>query len=262
MKRFSVGIKTQTTILAVILGVVFMFPAIVKAQYTGTAYKMEEAQVGAAGSDNDLSSTSYKGRATAGDTAVGIVNGTTYQAVGGFTTSEVPELEVIAGALTLDLGSASTSNALVGTGSFGVRAYLAEGYTVYIHGVAPTQESGYTLATLAVQTNSVVGTEQFGINLRQNVCATVNSTCAAPEAPPNFGANPVQVPDTTFSFGVVNANYNTPNQFRYVNNDAIANSTTSSGVTNYKISYLVNISNVTKAGTYVFNHSVDVVATY
>jgi len=244
------------------MGMVFMFPAIVKAQYTGTAYKMEEAQVGAAGSDNELSSTSYKGRATAGDTAVGIVNGTTYQAVGGFTTSDAPELEVIAGSLNLDLGSATTTNALVGTGSFGVRTYLAQGYTVYIRGIPPTQEGGFTMSALATQTASSVGSEQFGINLRQNTCATVNSTCASPEAPPNFGLDPVQVPDATFSFGTVNANYNTPNQFRYVNNDAIASSSSSSGVTNYKISYLVNISSVTRAGTYNFRHSVDVVPTY
>jgi uncharacterized protein YaiE (UPF0345 family) len=262
VKRITIGIKIQTTLLATVLGIGFMFPAIVKAQYTGTAYKMEEAQVGAAGSDNDLSGTTYKGRATAGDTAVGIVNGTTYQAVGGFTTSEVPELEVIAGSLNLDLGNASTTNALVGTGQFGVRVYLAQGYTVFIHGVPPTQESGYTLNTLTSQTASTVGTEQFGINLRLNTCVTVNSTCALPETPPNFGADPVQVPDVSFSFGVVNANYNTPNQFRYNNNDVIASSTSSSGVTNYKISYLINISNVTKAGTYIFNHSVDVVATY
>jgi hypothetical protein len=256
------GIKFQTTLLSILLGAVFMSPAIVKAQYVGSAYKMEEAQVGAVGSDNDLAGTSYKGRATAGDTAVGIVNGTTYQAVGGFTTSEVPELEVIAGSLNLDLGSASTSNTLVGTGQFGVRTYLAQGYTVYINGVPPRQESGYTMNALATQTGSVLGTEQFGINLRQNVCATVNSSCASPETPPNFGANPAQVPDSSFSYGTYNSNYGTANQFRYVNGDAIAQSSSSSGVTNYTISYMVNISSVTKAGVYTFNHSVNVVGTY
>jgi uncharacterized protein YaiE (UPF0345 family) len=260
--KLKLGIKTQTTLLAVVIGALFMSPGIVKAQYTGTAYKMEEAQVGAAASDNELSSTNYKGRATAGDLAVGIVNGTTYQAVGGFTTSEVPELEVIAGSLNLDLGNASTTNTLVGTGQFGVRAYLSQGYVVYIHGAAPTQESGYTLSTLATQTGSILGTEQFGVNLTQNTCATVHSTCASPETPPNFGAIPVQVPDATFSYGTVNANFSTANQFRYNNNDAIASSSSSSGVTNYTISYMVNISNVTKAGTYIFDHSVDVVATY
>lgn len=262
VKQQKTNMTVRTTLLAVFLGTVFMFPSVVKAQYTGTAYKVEEAQVGAAGSDNDLSSTSYKGRATAGDTAVGIVNGTTYQAVGGFTTSEAPELEVIAGSLNLDLGNASTSSTLAGTAQFGVRTYLAQGYVVYINGVAPTQESGYTMNALGTQTASVPGTEQFGINLRQNVCATVSTPCSSPLSPPNFGADAAQVPDSSFSYGTVNANYNTPNQFRYVNGDTIAQSSSSSGVTNYTISYMVNISSVTKAGLYKFDHSVNVVSTY
>jgi uncharacterized protein YaiE (UPF0345 family) len=225
-------------------------PSTVYAQYTGTTYKIEEAQVGSAGSDNELSGTSYKGRATAGDTAVGIVNGTTYQAVGGFTTTDAPELEVIAGSLNLNLGNASTGAALTGTSLFGVRAYLSYGYTVYINGVAPTQESNYTMTSLSTQTASSVGVEQFGINLKANT------------SPATVGANPAQVPDATFSFGAATANYGTANQYRYVNGDAIAQSTSSSGVTNYTITYLVNISSITRAGTYTFTHSVDVVATY
>lgn len=217
------------------------------AQYSGTNYKIEEAQVGAVGSDNELSSTQYQGRATAGDTAVGIVNGSQYQAVGGFTTSDAPELEVIAGSLNLDLGDASTASALTGTSQFGVRSYLAEGYTVYINGIAPTQESSYTMTAMASNGSSAVGTEQFGINLVANT------------APASVGANPAQVPDSSFSFGSATANYGTANSYRYVNGEAIATSSSSSGVTNYTITYLVNISAITRAGTYNFPHSVNVV---
>lgn len=244
-------------LLAVSLYAVLSLPAVlVRAQFSGSTYKIEEAQVGATGSDNELTSTQYQARATAGDTAVGIVNGTTYQAIGGFTTSDTPELEVIASLLNLDLGNASTSTALTGTSVFGVRSYLAQGYVVIIRGAAPTQESNYTMSALASQTISTVGTEQFGINL------ALNTTGCATPAPANYGAAPAQVPDSSFSFGIANINYDDCGQYRYVDGDTIAQSSSSSGVTNYTISYLVNINTITRAGTYNFPHSVNVVSTF
>lgn len=239
------------SLVAMLLAVVFIVSgATTSAQFSGTTYMIEEAQVGAAGSSNELNSTLYQGRATAGDTGVGIVSGTSFQAVGGFTTSPEPELEVVANFIDLDLGQASTSAALTGTASFTVRAYLASGYSVFSRGNPPTQESGQAFTALAAQTASTVGTEQFGINLVANT------------SPTTFGANPVQLPDATFSFGTVNANYGTTNQYRYVNGDAVASSTKSSGQTQYTISYLVNISAISKAGTYTFAHDIGVVATY
>jgi len=223
---------------------------IVRAQFSGSTYRIEEAQVGATGSDNELTSAQFSARATAGDTAVGIVNGTTYQAIGGFTTSDTPELEVIAGGFNLDLGSASNSAALTGSSVFGVRSYLAQGYVVIIRGTPPTQEANYTMTSLATQTASSVGVEQFGINLTANTLPTT------------IGAVPAQVPDGTFSFGVANGNYDDTNQYRYVDGETIAQSSSSSGVTNYTITYLVNISTITRAGTYNFNHSVNVVSTF
>ena len=231
-------------------GLLLSMGASVSAQYSGTTYKIEEAQVGAAGSDNELSSGTYQGRATAGDTGVGIVNGTNYQAVSGFTTSETPELEVIAVLLNLNLGDASTSTALTGTSTFSIRTYLASGYVVYLTGAPPTQESGYAFTALGSPTASAVGSEQFGINLVANT------------APVTVGANPVQRPDDTFSFGVANTGYNTANQYKYVNGDAVASSPTSSGKTDYTITYLVNISTITRAGTYVFSHSINAVSTF
>lgn len=223
---------------------------LVSAQLSGSAYRVEEVQVGAVSGDSDLTSTSFRGRAGVGDTAVGIVNGTTYQAVGGFVTSDVPELEVIAGALNLNLGNASTSTTLTGTSQFGVRAYLTGGYVVIVRGAPPTQESGGQINALATQTASSVGTEQFGINLVANT------------VPTTFGSNPSQVPNSTFSFGFVETNYATANQYRYVNGDTIARSNSSSGVTNYTISYIVNIRATTRSGLYNYNHSVNVVGTY
>jgi hypothetical protein len=80
--------------------------------------------------------------------------------------------------------------------------------------------------------------------------------------PSDLGANPVQVPDSTFSFGTVASGYDTPCQFKYVNGDTIAQSAKSSGETDYTISYIVNINNVTPGGTYTMNHVLVATSTF
>jgi hypothetical protein len=99
-------------------------------------------------------------------------------------------------------------------------------------------------------TPSNLGTEPFGINLRANT------------SPSHFGADPVYVPDATFSFGQVAANYNTPNVFMYANGDEIAYSNASTSATTFTISYIFNISNVTPGGTYTMDHVLVATATY
>jgi hypothetical protein len=244
------------TLVATAFAATFSAPA--SAQYSGTSYKMEEAQVGAVGADNELSTSTYKGRAGLGDTGVGIVSGTTYQAVGGFTTSDTPELEMSVNTANVDLGVPTASTTGTGVASFNVRAYLASSYTVYTRGGLPTQEGGATIPGMSVAAAPTVGTEQFGINL------VANTTPAALSGP---SKDPLQVADntygvSTFGFGTASAGYNTANQYKYVDGDAVAGSTKSSGVTTYTISYVVNVATVTRAGTYTLAHQMIVVATY
>jgi hypothetical protein len=106
------------------------------------------------------------------------------------------------------------------------------------------------MTALATPTASAAGSEQFGINLVANT------------SPVNFGANPVQVPDNTFSFGQVAADYSSPGLFKYVKDDAVALSTASTSATNYTVSYIFNVSNVTPGGTYVLRHVLVATATY
>lgn len=221
-----------------------------RAQYSGSTYKIEEAQVGAVGSDNDLQSNDYKARATAGDTAVGIVEGTDYSAVGGFTTTGEPHLEVNVTSMTVNLSPLSSAAASTTSGTFFVRSYLADGYNVFTVGQPPTNENGQQIAPLTAGGTSIPGTSQFGINLRANT------------SPTTVGADPVQEPDASFSYGAVDTNYNTPNTYRYNNNERIAYSNSSTGKTTYTISYLYNIKPLEQAGLYVFNQSIVVVATY
>ena len=111
-----------------------------------------------------------------------------------------------------------------------------------------------TMAGLTTPTASSPGTEQFGINLVANT-----TVCGAPT---NFGADPIQVPSNTYSFGQVSSGYNTCGLFKYVKGDTVAYSTRSSGETDYTISYLFNISNITAAGAYQFNHILVATSTY
>jgi hypothetical protein len=102
------------------------------------------------------------------------------------------------------------------------------------------------------------GVDQFGINLVANT------------APTNFGAGPVQKPDSSFGSGTVDstncskitAGYNTPNQFKYVNGDTVAASCKSSGETDYTISYIVNVAALTPGGQYTGNQQLICIATY
>jgi hypothetical protein len=147
----------------------------------------------------------------------------------------------------------STGHASYTTGTFSVKAYLASGYTV-VNATPGPQYATHTLANMPTPATSAPGTEQFGINLVANTTG-----CSAPN---NFGANPVQAPDSTFGFGQVAGGYDTCGQFKYNNGDAIAYSNSSSGETDYTISYLFNISPVTPAGEYHLNHVLVATATF
>jgi hypothetical protein len=99
-------------------------------------------------------------------------------------------------------------------------------------------------------TASVVGTEQFGINLKANT------------SPISFGSEASQAPDSSFAFGAATSGYNTANNFRYVAGEQIAGAARSSGETDYTISYIVNTSTTTPAGQYIGRQSLVAVGTY
>lgn len=223
-------------------------------QACGVAYCSSEPLFSSGGS-NDVNSSNYTGRATIGDTALpanneGNADSTNNQTIGGGTTTTNPELEVILSSNDVDMGVLGPNTASTGTATFGVRTYLASGYIVYSMGTPPTASSGRSISALTSGGTSSPGTEQFGINLVAN-------------SSPSVGANPVQTPDNTYSFGTVAANYATANSFRYNSGEVIAQSSSSSGITTYTVSYLININpTTTPAGKYIFRHSIVVTSTY
>lgn len=222
------------------------------AQSASSSYKVEESFFGTGG-ELDASSPSYKAKQSAGETTVGNSASNSYQFQGGFNTSDKPLLEVAVNGGQYDMGyiDASTTGSAVAT--FTVRNYLSSGYVVQLNGNAPalTSSAGAprVLPGMNPATSSSPGTEQFGVNLVDN-------------GNPNIGADVVQIPDNTYSFGTPISGYGTVNLFKFIDGDIIAMSPKSSGQTNYSLSMIANVARNTPAGQYGGHLSVQVIPTF
>ncbi len=207
--------------------------------FFGTGGELEACSTGGTG---------YCSKQAAGELTVGNTKSNTLQAQAGFNTDRTPWLEVAVSKWAVDLGTVTTTATGFDYASFTVKSYLASGYVVQVYGPTPTYGS-HVITPLVTTTASSPGTEQFGLNLRDN-------------SSPNVGVEPVQRPDNTFSFGTYENGYDTVNAFKYVSGGIIAQSASSSGYTDYTISYMMNVSEVTPAGTYTANQSIVVTSTF
>ncbi len=223
-------------------------------QSSSTNYSVGQVHFGNGG---DLSecSTNYCSKQSSGDLAAGATSSTNYQAQAGSNVDRDPYIQVLVNTASVNAGTLTTSTTGTGTATFSVKTYLASGYIVQTVGTPPV-DGPHTMTAPSTPTGSTTGTEQFGINLVQNL------TSCSPPAPVNFGANPVQVPSSSFSYGIASTGYDACGKFKYVNGDTIAQSSSSSGETDYTISYIMNISSSTPGGTYTTNQSIVATSTY
>jgi hypothetical protein len=235
------GTGTAVLVMAVVVPVF--------AQSSSTNYKLEESFFGTGG-ELDASSTSYKAKQSAGETAVGNASSANYQFNAGFNTTDQPLLEFAVNGGIYDLGILDAASTGTAVAAFSVRSYLSAGYIVTAKGASPSTTAGaaHTLAPMTAAGSSP-GTEQFGINLVANTN-------------PSIGSNPSQVPDSTFSFGSAASDYANPNIFKFLDGDTIAFSPKSSGQTNYALSIIANISRDTPAGQYGGTINLQVVPTF
>lgn len=210
-------------------------------------YRVNEVQFGVGGG-RGLCSGSYCSDISVGDTTVGSANSDSYGARFGFNTSTEPYLEVWSEGANANLGILSPSTTATATNMLKVRNYLSSGYVVQITGETPSQGT-HALDRITTPSTSQPGAEQFGINLADNTS-------------PDIGAAPVQVPDNTISFGYAHADYGTPDLFKYENGGIVAQSDTSTGQTEYTISMIINVSNVTPGGKYTGSFSAVVVPVF
>lgn len=213
----------------------FVGHAAATTQSSSSHYMVTETQFGVGSSQHDCS-TNYCAKTSVGDTGVGSANSANYSAQLGFNTSDEPLLEVITIGGDQNMGVLDNTTTGTAVSTIKVRNYLSNGYVLQIAGAAPNQGT-HTLSTLATPTTSHAGAEQFGINLADNTS-------------PNIGAGPVQVPSSSFSFGTVSDDYKTADLFKYIDGDIVASSTSSTGETDYTMSMIINVSNVTPGGHY------------
>ncbi len=243
------SVKQTMKEVAAIVALLMMMPAVASAaQSSSSNYQVNEVFFGAGGALH-VCSSNYCAKESAGETGVGSTSSSNYKAHGGFNTDRMPFLQFVVNGTNTDIGVLSTSSTATTTGTFSVKNYLSSGYQV-VTVSNPPQYNTYTMHNLTSPSASVPGTEQFGINLVHNT------------SPTSFGANPAQVPSSAFSFGQAASGYNTANQYKYVPGDTIAYSNSSSGETDYTISYIYNISNITPGGTYDFKDILVATATF
>ncbi len=212
-----------------------------------TNYQIQEDFVGGGGTVNS-NSANYQAQDTIGAPATGNSEGTGYKTDSGATTTNDPALTFSVDSASVSLGALSTSLTRTGTASFSVLNYTSYGYIVQTLG-NPLTNGAHTLNGMSSPGPSSSGTEQFGINLVDN-------------SSPDIGANPTQVPDNSFGFGVAATSYNVANNFTYISGNTIASAPKSSGKTTYTISYIANMSNNTPGGSYSGNQTLVVVGTY
>lgn len=247
MKRWKDGLLSAS----LVVGSLCVLTVSVAAQSSSTNYKVNEYFFGAGG-ELDACSGQYCAKQAAGETTVGSTESDAYMAQAGFNTTDVPLLEVAVNG-DVEFGVLNPTTTSTGTATVQVRTYLASGYVMRIVGDALSYTSDGNTHVMASPNSPVAsstGTEQYALNLRANT------------NPATFGANPVQVPDTSFSFGLPYANYNTPNLYMYQSNAPVAYSDSSSGQTNYTLSMIANISDITPAGRYTGSLSVVVTSTF
>lgn len=233
------------------VGVLVLFAAPVSAANTpsSTNFRFDETSIGLTNSV-ESSSANFRDQSSAGGAAAGASSSDNFKTETGPNTSPDPNLTFTLNSQAANFGSFSATQAATSTASFSIVNYTSYGYVVQIAGAPPTYANN-EIDAMGANAASQPGTEQFGINLVANT------------SPVSFGSNPENgdAPND-FGFGQAAPNYANPNQFRYVPGETIAQAPKSSGRTDYTISYLVNVANLTPGGTYGSDQVLIVTGTY
>ncbi len=147
----------------------------------------------------------------------------------------------------VNFGTFSSSTPSSGTSVMAASTNGVSGYAITINGTTLTCSACAgtpTIAALATQTASSVGTAQFGANLKANTT-------------PSVGANVTGTGTATAT-----ANYNTADQFRFVTGDSVASVAAATNANTFTVSYLVNVPGSQAAGTYTATMTYIATATF
>jgi len=147
------------------------------------------------------------------------------------------------GTVLVNFGELSNTTTASATVQFSAATNDFSGYNIFMYG--QTLTSGNSVITqMSTKTGSSVGNAQFGTNLRGN-------------SSPSVGAN-VSGPGT----GIVDNNYDTVNQFRFVDGDRVAHTPISSDHTRYTASFITNVPETQPPGIYATTLSYFAIATF
>ncbi len=167
--------------------------------------------------------------------------------VSGFAS---PVLNFSLGSTTCDLGVLSASETQFCTHTMSAASNAASGYVISYIPTTTLTSGANTITAMASQTASVLGSEQFGLNLKAN-------TAAGSFTSGNFGADP------SGGTGVAMTGYEIADQFKFdVTGDDIAQTTGASNTTTYTASFIANIASTTDAGAYTATLTYTIVAGY
>lgn len=131
----------------------------------------------------------------------------------------------------IDYGSLDPVNGHWATSQFGAATNAPGGYVVTINGNTMTS-GNKTIAPLSTHTAFTTGVEQFGLNLRANTTPAIGQDA--------FGAG----------IGVVDPDYNIPDQFQYIDGDVVATAATGSLFNTFTVTYIVNVPPDQPSGIY------------
>ncbi len=131
----------------------------------------------------------------------------------------------------IDLGILKTNTAKTGTSQFVGGTNADNGYTVTVSG-SPLTSGNNVLKAISNLSVSLPGTNQFGINLRQNIA-------------PSVGSEPVGT-----GFASPSGNYNIPDNFIYNSGGTIVTASSADNYRKFTVSYLANIDNNQPGGYY------------
>ncbi len=154
------------------------------------------------------------------------------------------------GANSCDFGSLSAGQTKSCTHTLSASTNAANGYVISYIPTTTLTSGANTITGMGSQTASVLGTEQFGLNLKANTASGSHTASA-------FGANP------SGGNGVAVSAYNTADQFKFVTTgETIAQAASTSATTLYTVSYIANITPITEPGLYSNLITYTIVASY
>jgi len=142
------------------------------------------------------------------------------------------------------LGTLSTSAVTSGTHTVTVATNAASGMVLTYAGTTLTS-GGNTVTAMSTAAASSVGTEQFGINAKDNATPNVGAECT--------GTAPVAAAAT---------GYSTADSFKFVTGETVISASAGINSTTCTISYIANIAGATEAGSYTTTLTYTATATF